>query len=162
MKQLSHTSFLIALHVDGVLPEDDGGSVTLSSTGKINLNYPVRSFLQESFQESMKQGARLALAAGATTVHSLHFPGVQMKSEADLEKLDTQPYGALHHGIFTAHQMGGLGMGIDPKKSVVNAHLQHHRLTTYLLSMDLSSRLHWVSILRKASMDSQVGPVNTS
>lgn len=128
MKQLSHMSFLIALHVDGVLPEDDGGSVTLSSTGKINLHYPVRSFLQESFKESMKQGARLALAAGATTVHSLHFPGVQMKSEADIEQLNTQPYGALHHGIFTAHQMGGLGMGIDPKKSVVNAHLQHHRI----------------------------------
>ena len=128
MAQLSHTGFLIALHVDGVLPDDEGGTVSVASNGKIMLDYPIGPHLQESFKESMKRGAELALASGAKRVQSLHFPGVSMESTADIDHLDGVSYGTLHHGIFTAHQMGGLCMGSDPKTSVVNDHLQHHRL----------------------------------
>ena len=63
----------------------------------------------------MKQGARLTLAAEHRKVQSLHFPVSKIRSEADISLLDDQPYGALRHGIFTAHQMGGLCMGSDPK-----------------------------------------------
>ncbi len=129
MAQLSHTSFLIALHVDGVLPNDDGGTVSLSRQGKVLLDYPIGDSLRESFKESMKRGAELTLASGAKMVQSLHFPGVQIKNTSDIDKLDDVSYGSLHHGIFTAHQMGGLCMGNDPAQSVVNDHLQHHRLS---------------------------------
>ena len=123
MNQLSHTSFLIALNVDGVLPEDEGGSVSVSSSGRVLIDYPIKEYLQESFKESMKKGAELMLASGAEVVQSLHYPGVSMN--VDDIALDTQPYGALHHGIFTAHQMGGLSMGSDPKTSVVDPNLKH-------------------------------------
>ena len=76
----------------------------------------------------MKKGAELMLASGAEVVQSLHYPGVSMRSVDDIALLDTQPYGALHHGIFTAHQMGGLAMGSDPKTSVVDPDLKHHEL----------------------------------
>lgn len=129
MAQLSHTSFLIALHVDGVLPDDHGGTVSVANNGKILLDYPIGPHLQESFKESMKRGAELALASGAHMVQSLHYPGVSMRSTADINKLDDAPYGTLHHGVFTAHQMGGLAMGADPTSSVVNPHLQHHQIS---------------------------------
>ena len=128
MNQLSHTSFLIALNVDGVLPEDEGGSVSVSNSGRILIDYPIKEYLQESFKESMKKGAELMLASGAEMVQSLHYPGVSMRTVDDIALLDTQPYGALHHGIFTAHQMGGLCMGSDPKISVVDPDLKHHEL----------------------------------
>ena len=68
------------------------------------------------------------LASGAEVVQSLHYPGVAMRSMADISLLDTQPYGALHHGIFTAHQMGGLTMGSDPTMTVVDPNLKHHEI----------------------------------
>ncbi len=129
MAQLSHTAFLIALHVDGILPDDQGGTVSVANNGKILLDYPIGPHLQESFKESMKRGAELALASGAQMVQSLHYPGVSMQSMADINKLDDVPYGTLHHGVFTAHQMGGLAMGADPTSSVVNPHLQHHHIS---------------------------------
>ena len=52
-----------------------------------------------------------------------------MTSAADIKLLTKKEYGALKHGIFTAHQMGGLAMGNDPQKSVVNSQLQHHYIS---------------------------------
>lgn len=128
MSHLSHSSFLIALHVDGILPDDEGGTISVSNKGRILIDYPIKAYLQESFKESMKKGAELMLASGAEKVQSLHYPGVSMRSTDDISKLDAQPYGALHHGIFTAHQMGGLTMGSDPTQSVVDPNLKHHEL----------------------------------
>ena len=47
----------------------------------------------------------------------------------EIHKLDNAEYGTLKHGLFSAHQMGGLTMGSDPATSVVNQNLQHHRIT---------------------------------
>ena len=129
MKKLSHASFLIALHRDGVVDGDNGGTVSVTPSGRIKLQYPISTMLQESFRTSMQKGAELCLAAGATEVQSLHSPAVVMKTTSDIQKLDQAFYGTLQHRIFTAHQMGGLAMGADPKSSVVNDHLQHHQIS---------------------------------
>ena len=70
--------------------------------------------------------AKIALAAGAKRVDSTHHPIVTVKKEADLARLRAAPYGALKHGIFSAHQMGGCMMGPDPATSVVDTTLRHH------------------------------------
>lgn len=125
---LPHTASLIAVCVDGLLPGDEGGTVTLRPDGRPRIDYPIGPALQEAFREAMKRMARIALAAGAREAASLHLDAIRMTAEADVARLDSAPYGANQHAIFTAHQMGGCGMGLDPATSVVDPQLRHHRV----------------------------------
>ena len=68
------------------------------------------------------------MAAGAKEAQSLHIDPVRIHQSSDIDLLDKKSYGALEHGIFTAHQMGGLAMGSDAKWSVVNPEHRHHRI----------------------------------
>ena len=128
MAQLPHIGVLIALSVDGLLDRDEGGTVSLRGDGRVRVDYPVGPHLAESFRASSLAMARVQLAAGARRILSLHQTPVEVTSEADLQRLERAPYGALEHAIFTAHQMGGCAMGADPATSVVNARLQHHHV----------------------------------
>ena len=114
MAGLPHLGVLIALSVDGLLPQDDGGTVSLANDGRIVIDYPIRDFLIESFREAHKAMAQIELAAGALGCSSTHVDPVMVLNEADISKLDDAPYGALEHSIFSAHQMGGCTMGPDP------------------------------------------------
>ena len=126
MSRLPHLSAQLALHVDGLLPEDDGGTVSLRSDGRLKIDYPVRPFLAEAMHASHKALTEIHFAAGADQVTSLHHPMTRMESKADIAKLDERKYGSLEHQIFTAHQMGGCAMGPDPATSVVDVDLRHH------------------------------------
>ena len=133
MRQLPFLGVLIALQVDGLLPGDDGGTVSLREKGRIVLDYPIRPALAESFKSAHEVMAKIALAAGAKRVDSTHHPIVTVKKEADLARLRAAPYGALKHGIFSAHQMGGCAMGPDPARSVVRSDLRHHRISNLFI-----------------------------
>lgn len=126
MQNLPHISGLLALHVDGLLPDDNGGTVTLRADGRPNIDYPVRPHLVEAMRESHRNLTRVHLAAGAREVGTLHKSPLRIRSEADLALLDGAEYGAMKHAIFTAHQMGGCGMGTDPETSVVDVNHRHH------------------------------------
>jgi choline dehydrogenase-like flavoprotein len=128
MSQLAHVGSAIALSVDGLLPGDEGGTVSLREDGSPRLDYPIREALQESFRASHDALARVQLASGARRVYSLHVDPVELTGEADLQRLAAAPYGALQHKIFTAHQMGGCAMGADRDHSVVDATLRHHHV----------------------------------
>src|SRR5690606_23368701 len=106
MTRLPHVNGLIALAVDGLLPEDDGGVVTVRPDGRMRLDYPVRPFLSEAFRHAQASLARLQLAAGATRVATAHAPRVELTGEADLPRLEAASYGAHDLAIYTAHQMG--------------------------------------------------------
>ena len=126
LARLPNLSALLALHVDGLLPGDEGGVVTLKPSGDPKLDYPVRPALIEAMAESHKVLARVHLAAGAAEVGTLHAAPVLLRAEADLPLLDQAPYGPFQHAIFTAHQMGGCGMGPRPESSVVRPDHRHH------------------------------------
>ncbi len=128
MGRLSHTAGLIALHVDGVLPGDEGGTVSLRSDGRVRVDYPVGPALIEAMGASHSVLSQVHLAAGAEEVATAHLVSPRMRNEADLIALEALPYGALEHSIFTAHQMGGCAMGPDPATSVVDPHLRHHQV----------------------------------
>ena len=66
--------------------------------------------------------------AGSSQVSSLHLEPTVATKSSEISALDNQEYGALHHGIFTAHQMGGPLMGRDATMGVVNDQYRHHRL----------------------------------
>jgi len=128
MRHLPFLGVLLAINVDGLLPGDDGGTVTVGEQGRIRLDYPIREPMVEAFRAGHEVMARIALAAGAEEVYSTHLPNIAVRSEADLPGLRSAPYGGLEHGIFSAHQMGGCAMGPDPATSVVRPDLRHHRV----------------------------------
>ena len=122
----AHTAPLIAIAVDGLVPGDDGGTVSLRSDGRIRVAYPVGPHLIESFRSSHAALARVHLAAGSTEVGTMHPLPAVMRTEADLAQLNGLTYGAHEHAIFTAHQMGGCPMGTDPQHAVVDPELRLH------------------------------------
>ncbi len=128
MANLAHISGLIALHVDGLLPGDDGGTVSVKGDGRIALDYPVRPWIQEAMAASHVSLAKVHLAAGAERVFTMHGDPVELTGEADLAQLATRRYGAHEHAIFSAHQMGGCTMHADPGQGVVDPQHRHHRV----------------------------------
>jgi choline dehydrogenase-like flavoprotein len=126
--QLAHSQSTIGLSIDGFLPGDEGGRVTLKEGGQPKLEYRYTPALEESFRASMKAMARIQLAAGAREVRTLHATPLQIRREADLEAIDRAPLGPGLNAAFTAHQMGGAAMGADPARSVVSSKFRHHRI----------------------------------
>jgi choline dehydrogenase-like flavoprotein len=73
--------------------------------------------------------AELQFAAGAEAVKLAHMDARWHQSWKDTrEEINRLPM-ALHKvRLFTAHQMGGCGMGSDPRTSVVDGNGLHHQI----------------------------------
>ncbi|MEL6347892.1 MAG: GMC family oxidoreductase [Myxococcota bacterium] len=128
MRDLPYVSGLLALHVDGLLPGDEGGTVTALPDGRIDLDYPITPRLQEAMRASHEVLMRVHLAAGAQYTGTLHQKSLFAYTEDDLRALDRLEYGAHKHAMFSAHQMGGCSMGPDPETAVVRPDHRHHRI----------------------------------
>jgi choline dehydrogenase-like flavoprotein len=128
MAALPNLAVVIALHVDGLLPDDEGGTIGLKNDGRVDIAYPVKSALQASMKDAHRAATQVHLAAGARWARTTHPGARAMTSEADLSWLDTQSYGTFEHGIFTAHQMGGMAMGADPARHPVDLDLRFRGL----------------------------------
>lgn len=126
MSRFPNVNGLIVLCIDGFLPEETGGTVSLRSDGRVRLDYPIRPEIWEALREGAKTLARIQLAAGAEAVYSLHEGPVVMRREADVALLDQAPWLPARVGLFSAHAMGGCAMGGDPKRSVVDSRLKMH------------------------------------
>lgn len=124
MRQLGNAGVVIALGIDGLLPNDVGGEVVLKGDGRVALRYPIEQPLIECLRASHKEMARCHLAAGAKEVATLHVTPVVIRSEAELSKLDAAKYGAHEQSLFTAHVMGGCAMGGTAESSVVDSELR--------------------------------------
>ena len=128
MELLPNVCATIALMIDGFDPSETGGTVSMRPDGGPRLDYPFNERVNECFRAGMKAIARLHLANGAREIVSFHVTPVHIRSEKDLEEIDSAPLGPNLVAAFTAHQMGGCRMGADPSVSVVNPHLRHHDL----------------------------------
>jgi choline dehydrogenase-like flavoprotein len=130
LAQLPRLQAMLAITVDGLLPDEEGATVALKdgAYSRYSISYRFLEAHAEAFRASMREMAKLQLAAGAQRVLSLHTEPIELTSEADLPKLDAAAYGPLEHKIVTAHQMGGCPMGKDPARSVVDPHLRFHSM----------------------------------
>jgi choline dehydrogenase-like flavoprotein len=128
MQALPNLSNVLALQVDGLLVGDEGGTVSLKPDGRARLDYPIGPALVRSMRDAHLASARIQLAAGALAARSSHVDPVFVRSEADLPKLGSAAYGAHQHGIFSAHQMGGCGMGADPTRHVIDLQFRYRGL----------------------------------
>jgi choline dehydrogenase-like flavoprotein len=129
MKQLPYVAGHIAITIDGFHDDVVGGRVSVLSSGRAVIDYPIVERHWRAFKEGQKTLARIGFAAGAHSIGTGHEPMLVMKSEADIDKIDDMPWEACRVGVFSAHQMGGCGMSDDPKRGVVrSSDLRHHRI----------------------------------
>jgi choline dehydrogenase-like flavoprotein len=128
MSRLPNLCATIALMIDGFDEAEAGGTVTLRKDLGPKLDYPFTPRMHECFTAAMKAIARLHLANGALEVQTFHNDPVQIRTEADIAKIDAPPMGPNLLAAFTAHQMGGCRLGADPAHSVVDPQLRHHEV----------------------------------
>ena len=131
MAQLPHMNTLIALMRDGFHEGSPGGTVSLLSDGSPVLDYPLTDYLWDGFRHAYSSMAEIQFAAGATRVVPVHMDtrpdGYATLAETKKAIADLS-LKALRTQLFSAHVMGGCGMGADPKQSVVDSTGKHHQL----------------------------------
>lgn len=130
LSRLKYLNVMLAIHIDGLLPDEEGGTVRLRDGGyaRHSIRYPMTATHWEAFRASCKEMAKLQFAAGAKRVVSLHLTPVVMNTVEEISKLDEAPWAPVQVKVATAHQMGGCRMGKDPSTSVVDPHLRYHGL----------------------------------
>lgn len=111
MTQLPNASALLALCVDGLVDGDEGGTVSLRGDGRIRVDYPVTPVLADAMKAATRALVDMVLAAGAEEAITMHTEPQRIPTAAEASRVDQLMYGAHEHAIFTAHQMGGVGMG---------------------------------------------------
>lgn len=106
--------------------DETEGRVTVDDDGRAKLSYKMTDADRRQLAKGLVACARLLLAAGATEVTIPAIPPVRVKTNAELDALDTsfvRPHGV---PITAVHPMGTMRMGDDPKTSVVASTGEHH------------------------------------
>ncbi|HEY9724622.1 MAG TPA: GMC family oxidoreductase [Oscillatoriaceae cyanobacterium] len=105
-----------------VLLHDDGrGEVSVDKYGLPVIDYRVSPKDQAKFRRGLKAVARIYFAMGAKKVIVPHSAGVELASEAELDKIDRMALDVDKLATFSAHQMGTAMMGSDPARSVTDS-----------------------------------------
>jgi choline dehydrogenase-like flavoprotein len=109
-----------------LVPDEPTGSVSADKRGRPRIRYPLSSACEARLREAIRTAARCWLAAGADTV-VLPFPDAPLvRSERDLEVLDTLRIRPASTPLLSAHPQGTCRMGPDPATSVVGLDLRVH------------------------------------
>lgn len=126
---LRNACALIALQIDGLHDDVVGGTVSVLSSGRAALDYPIVERQWRGFVEAQKTLIKLVFAAGARSSVTLHEGDHVLTTEAELGRVDALPWRIGSVVIFSAHQMGGCMMSDDPKQGVVRStDLRHHQI----------------------------------
>ena len=130
MEELPWTQAVLALVRDGFHPDSPGGTVSLRGDGSPVLDYPISDYLWTAIREAFLTMAEIQFAAGAEKVRPVHLDsdwyGSWAEAKAAIADLTMAPHRVR---LFTAHQMGGCGMGSNPRESVVNGFGEHHHVS---------------------------------
>ncbi|MCG2580206.1 MAG: GMC family oxidoreductase [Marinobacter sp.] len=130
LKQLPWMQSVIALLRDGFHPDSPGGTVNLRDDGSPVLDYPVTDYLWQGLRKAFHTMAEIQFAAGAEQVRLMHLDSPWFNSWSEARAaIDELPMELHRVRLFTAHQMGGCGMGEDPRQSVVNGFGEHHHVS---------------------------------
>ncbi len=129
LESLSHANSMIALIRDGFHEESTGGSVKLRDDGSPVLNYPISDYIWRGIRKAYLTMAEIQFAAGARSLLVGHHDAKELKSWTQAqEAIRELPMKPLRAALFSAHLMGGCGMGENPRNSVVNSLGRHHQL----------------------------------
>lgn len=129
MERMENTAVHLALTGDGLHDDVPGGQVEVRKDGTPLLDYVIAPKIWKAFREAQKVIAKIQLATGAKRAITFHDPLHEMKTDADVARIDELPFGPHKTAVFSAHIMGGAGMSDDPKQGVVRSEdMRHHQV----------------------------------
>ena len=129
LEKLPRMNSVLALLRDGFHPDSPGGTVSLRDDGNPVLDYPVTDYLWQGLRDAFYKMTEIQFAAGAKQVRLMHLDSPWYPSWSEARKAIAElPMEPHRVRLFTAHQMGGCGMGSDPRESVVNGFGEHHQV----------------------------------
>ena len=126
MRRFRRTTNLIVLVRDGSDLEQSNGSVTVSRRGATRISYRLGKRDCANVIGGVESAARILLAAGATSVRTLHERGPELHSDHDVTTLRERSWGPHDLTIFSAHVNGTCRMGTDVDQSGVDSSGERH------------------------------------
>ncbi len=129
MLDMPRLNALLALQRDGFDEQSPGGEVQLQGDGRGILDYPLNDHLWDGVRRAWHAMAEIQFAAGAREVMPGHLEGeFDTTLDAVKKQIDRLPLEPYKTALFSAHLMGGCGMGANPHTSVIAASGRHHQL----------------------------------
>jgi choline dehydrogenase-like flavoprotein len=113
-------AIMYAHHCSGFDPKQDYGTVKLDKYKDPELEYKLAPDNARAMKHSLVEMTKIHLAAGARSVYHVTNPSIEIKSVAELGKLDQISFEPQRTTIFTVHVMGGCPMGQAKTQSVVD------------------------------------------
>jgi choline dehydrogenase-like flavoprotein len=123
MRDYDHLAVFTAM-----VHDETSGRVTAVERGRPRIQYAMTEADRTQLAQGLVACARLLFAAGAREVTIPAIPPVRLTRAADLDGLDTRfvrPHGV---PLTSAHPMGTLAMGDDPRTSVTSSRGEHHQV----------------------------------
>lgn len=114
---------------DGFHEDSQGGVVKLRSDGAGVLDYPITDYIRDGIRTSYLAMAECQFAAGAESVHPACSDARSWSSWSEARAgIASLKLRSPNVYINSTHPLGGCGMGVDPRTSVVGADGKHHHL----------------------------------
>ncbi len=124
MERFAHT-----LTFGFMVKDTSRGRVTASASGTPRITYVLNDADLQQVQRGFARLARVYFAAGAREVHLPVLHHERLRSMREVERFEHARLAARHVDLTAYHPLGTARMGIDPLRSVVDAHHELHDLT---------------------------------
>ena len=129
LNKLPNLSSMISLLRDGFNDDCQGGSIELASDGSAIIDYSINDYLWEGVKRTHLTMSELQFAAGAKSVRPAHTAAKWEKSwKASKAAINELSYSASRAMVGSAHVMGGMAMGEDLDRCVVDSNGKYHYL----------------------------------
>jgi choline dehydrogenase-like flavoprotein len=129
INKLPNLNSMISLLRDGFDDDSEGGSIELASDGSAIVDYPINDYLWEGVKRSHLTMSELQFAAGAKAVRPAHTEAKWETSWEDSKAaINKLSYSASRAQLGSAHVMGGMTMGENLDRCVVDSNGKYHYL----------------------------------
>jgi choline dehydrogenase-like flavoprotein len=129
INKLPNLNSMISLLRDGFDDDSEGGSIELASDGSAIVDYPINDYLWEGVKRSHLTMSELQFAAGAKAVRPAHTEAKWETSWEDSKAaINKLSYSASRALVGSAHVMGGMTMGENLDRCVVDSNGKYHYL----------------------------------
>ncbi len=129
IQKLPNLHAMIALLRDGFHPQSEGGSIELAGDGTPIIDYAINDYLWDGVRRSWLSMAEIQFAAGAKAVRASHVDSPWFKSwEEAKASINALEFRSNAFTAGSAHCMGGLTMGEDQTRCLVDSNGKYHHL----------------------------------
>ena len=129
IQKLPNLHAMIALLRDGFHPQREGGSIELAGDGTPIIDYVINDYLWDGVRRSWLSMAEIQFAAGAKAVRASHVDSPWFTSWEEAKAgINALEFRSNAFTAGSAHCMGGLTMGEDQTRCLVDSNGKYHHL----------------------------------